>query len=162
MPPRTTLWDIDPHTIGKHMVLRSYMEAWLPIILSRFERAMFVDAFAGPGEYRGGEPGSPIIALNALAEHASQDMMTGQMDYVFIEERLDRFNYLEEVIRRQSAAGKVPPICEIHTYKDTFAGVLPKLIDSIGLDHIPTFVMIDPFGVSGIGMAHIRSPDGLS
>ena len=86
MPPETTLWPLDDHTIGKHMVLRSYMDAWLPIILSRFERATFVDAFAGPGEYREGEPGSPLIALNALAKHTSQSIMTGQIDYVFIEE----------------------------------------------------------------------------
>ena len=34
---------------------------------------------------------------------------------------------------------------------------MPKLIDSIGMDHIPTFVMIDPFGVSGIGMEYIEA-----
>ena len=157
MPPRTMLWPLDPHTIGKHMVLRSYMEAWLPIILSRFERAMFVDAFAGPGEYRSGEPGSPVIALNALAEHTSQDMMTGQIDYVFIEERSDRFSHLEEVIERQRMEGSIPPICRISIFNSTFASAMPKLIDSIGMDHIPTFVMIDPFGVSGIGMKYIEA-----
>ena len=157
MPPRTTLWPLDPHTIGKHMVLRSYMEAWLPIILSRFERAMFVDAFAGPGEYTGGESGSPVIAMNALAEHTSQDMMTGQMDYVFIEEQSDRFAHLEEVIERQRIRGAIPPICRISTFNSTFANTMPKLIDSIGMDHIPTFVMIDPFGVSRIGMEYIEA-----
>ena len=96
MPPKTTLWPLDDHTLGKHMVLRAYMDAWLPIILSTFERAMFVDAFAGPGEYENAELGSPVIALNALAEHSSQSMMTGQMDYVFIEERADRFTHLKE------------------------------------------------------------------
>ena len=36
MPPKTTLWPLDDHTLGKHMVLRAYMVAWLPIILSTF------------------------------------------------------------------------------------------------------------------------------
>ena len=157
MPPKTTLWPLDDHTLGKHMVLRAYMDAWLPIILSKFERAMFVDAFAGPGEYKDGEFGSPVIALNALAEHSSQSMMTGQMDYVFIEERTDRSLHLQEVIDRQLTKGYIPSICRITRLNDTFAQVLPKLIDSISSDRVPTFVMIDPFGVSGVGMNHIRA-----
>ena len=139
------------------MVLRAYMDAWLPIILSKFERAMFVDAFAGPGEYKNGELGSPVIALNALAEHSSQNMMTGQMDYVFIEESTDRFVHLEAVIDRQRRKGSIPSICRITRFNNTFAHVLPKLIDSISLDPIPTFVMIDPFGISGVGMEFIRA-----
>lgn len=157
MPPNTTLWALDDHTRGKHLVLRAYMDAWLPIILSKFKRAMFVDAFAGPGEYKNGELGSPLIALKALADHSSQGMMTGQMDYVFIEERVDRFDHLQQVIARQRTKGSVPTVCEIAPYNDTFAQVLPKLINTISSGRIPTFVMIDPFGVSGIGMDHIHA-----
>ena len=157
MPPATTLWPLDDHTRGKHMVLEAYMDAWLPIILSRFERAMFVDAFAGPGEYEDGELGSPVIALNALSKHSSKHRMIGKIDYVFIEKDADRFGYLEEVIARQRMNGAVPSICQISTYNDTFAHVFPKLIDSVSSHRVPTFVMIDPFGVSGVGMEHIRA-----
>ena len=157
MPPKTTLWPLDDHTLGKHMVLRAYMDAWLPIILSKFERAMFVDAFAGPGEYENGELGSPVIALNALAQHSSQGMMTGQIDYVFIEERPDRFVHLKKVIGRQRTKGSVPSICRISMFNDRFAHVLPKLIASIRSERTPTFVMIDPFGISGVGMEFIRA-----
>ena len=139
------------------MVLRAYMDAWLPIILSKFEKAMFVDAFAGPGEYENGELGSPVIALNALVQHSSQSMMTGQMDYVFIEERTDRFAHLQEVIQRQRRRNFVPSICRISMFNDTFAHVLPNLIASMKSEHIPTFVMIDPFGISGVGMEFIRA-----
>lgn len=118
---------------------------------------MFVDAFAGPGEYEDGELGSPVIALNALAKHSSQHMMRGQIDYVFIEKDRDRFDHLNEVIARQRKKGAVPSICKINTYNDTFTNVLPKLIDSISSHRIPTFVMIDPFGVSGAGMENIRA-----
>ena len=157
MPPKTTRWPLDGHTVGKHMVLRAYMDAWLPIILSTFEKAMFVDAFAGPGEYKNGDPGSPIIALNALAQHSSKHRMIGQIDYVFIEKERDRFDHLKKVIDSQRTKGAIPSICQIATYNDTFAQVLPRLIESISLDRIPAFVMIDPFGVSGVGMEHIRA-----
>ena len=58
MPPRTTTWSLEPHTKGKHLVLQHYMGAWLPILTSWNGRVLFIDAFAGPGEYTGGEAGS--------------------------------------------------------------------------------------------------------
>ena len=157
MPPTTTLWPLDDHTRGKHMVLRAYMDAWLPIILSTFEKAMFVDAFAGPGEYKNGDPGSPIIALNALAQHSSKHRMIGQIDYVFIEKERDRFGHLEKVINSLRAQGAIPSICRITTHNSAFAHVLPRLLESVSSGRIPTFVMIDPFGVSGVGMEHVRA-----
>lgn len=51
MPPKTTLWPLEPHTVGKHEVLRNYLKAWLPIMLSSNDRVLFIDAFAGPGRY---------------------------------------------------------------------------------------------------------------
>ena len=71
MAPRTTVWPLEDHMLGKHMVLRNYMDAWLPIVLKTYDRELFVDGFAGPGEYKNGEVGSPVIAMDALAEHAS-------------------------------------------------------------------------------------------
>lgn len=52
MPPETTVWPIEPHTNGKHAVLRHYLNAWLPIMLRSNERVLYIDAFAGPGEYQ--------------------------------------------------------------------------------------------------------------
>ena len=75
MPPESTLWDLDPHTIGKHLVLKNYMNAWLPIMSRWNGRVLFIDAFAGPGEYSKGELGSPIIALRALIEHSARQQM---------------------------------------------------------------------------------------
>ena len=42
---------LDPHTQGKHLVLQYYMQAWLPIMTTWNGRVLFIDAFAGPGEY---------------------------------------------------------------------------------------------------------------
>ena len=57
--PKDTLWELDPHTLGKHLVLRAYLDAWLPVMGSWQGRLLFIDGFAGPGEYEGGEEGSP-------------------------------------------------------------------------------------------------------
>lgn len=70
-----TVWDASPHTIAKHAILREYLAAWFPILSRQSAKVqsthpantkneiLFIDAFAGPGEYANGEPGSPIIAL---------------------------------------------------------------------------------------------------
>src|SRR5437868_3544213 len=63
--PDETLWPLEPHTLGKHLVLRAYLDAWLPIMARWNGRILFIDGFAGPGEYSTGEDGSPIIALKA-------------------------------------------------------------------------------------------------
>ena len=51
MPPEETVWAMEPHTKGKHEVLSHYLDAWLPIMLRSNEHILYIDAFAGPGEY---------------------------------------------------------------------------------------------------------------
>ena len=62
-PPSDTLWSIEPHTAAKHKILCKYLDAWLPILQSFNGRIIYLDGFAGPGRYIGGEPGSPLVAL---------------------------------------------------------------------------------------------------
>lgn len=61
-----TVWPADAHTLAKHKILIQYLCAWMPIMTNRFQRGplRYIDAFAGPGSYTDGSPGSPIIALN--------------------------------------------------------------------------------------------------
>lgn len=49
--PKETLWPLEPHTLGKHLVLKSYLDAWLPIMGKWNGRILFIDGFAS------GEPG---------------------------------------------------------------------------------------------------------
>jgi three-Cys-motif partner protein len=64
--PKDIVWPLEPHTKGKHEVLRHYLEAWFPILGFTQGRIVFIDGFAGPGEYAGGEKGSPLIALDVF------------------------------------------------------------------------------------------------
>jgi three-Cys-motif partner protein len=82
--PNKTLWPLEPHTRGKHFVLKFYLDAWLPIMGTQFGRILFIDGFAGPGKYEDGEPESPIIALNALENHASKSNITAEVIFYFI------------------------------------------------------------------------------
>jgi len=73
-----TVWDADPHTLAKLEILKAYLQAWMPILArqaasrDRGCEIVYVDAFSGPGEYSGGEPGSPLVAIRVAQEHVSE------------------------------------------------------------------------------------------
>ena len=98
MPPKTTTWPLEAHTKGKHLVLKNYMGAWLPIMSRWNERILFIDAFAGPGEYSGGEPGSPVIAIRSLIDHSAKGKMQNEINYLFIEDGSARCERLAQVL----------------------------------------------------------------
>ena len=156
MPPRTATWDLEPHTRGKHLVLERYMQAWLPIMTRWNGRVLFVDAFAGPGEYSGGEPGSPVIALRALIDHRAKNQMRSEINYLFIEKEGDRCERLTQVLN--DLDGQLPPNCNYEVINSTFDETLTSVLDNIDQQKArldPAFVMIDPFGVSGTPMSVI-------
>src|SRR5215510_12694312 len=95
--PRTTTWKLEPHTRAKHEILRRYLEAWTPILgLAGFPAIAYVDGFAGPGLYSGGEDGSPIIALKAALQHRERIKATAL--FLFVEKEEDRARTLAELI----------------------------------------------------------------
>lgn len=154
MPPRTTTWDLEPHTRGKHLVLESYMQAWLPIMTSWNGRVLFIDAFAGPGEYLDGEPGSPIIALRALIDHQALNRIRSEVNYLFIENDPSRSKHLEEVLGELEH--QLPASCNYDVITSTFDETLTDVLDDIDQQRTslaPAFVMIDPFGVSETPMS---------
>ena len=149
MPPRTLTWPLEAHTRGKHMVLQHYMGAWLPILTSWNGRVLFIDAFAGPGEYTGGEPGSPVIALRALIDHRARNQMRSEVKYLFIEKDEERSVHLKQAL--SSLDGRLPSNCNYTVINSTFDETLTEVLDHIDQQRArlaPAFVMIDPFGVS--------------
>ncbi len=83
MPPKGTIWPLEPHTKSKHLVLKSYLDAWLPIKSKWNGRILFIDRFAGPGEYSGGEEGSPLIAINAFRNHSAKERMEAEIGFMY-------------------------------------------------------------------------------
>ena len=154
MPPSTTLWRLENHTKGKHLVLRNYMDAWLPIMRRYNGRVLFIDAFAGPGEYTGREPGSPVIVLRALIDHKAQ--MKGDINYIFIEKDTRRCEHLKTVLA--NLRNKMPENCKYEVINSTFDETLTDTLNHIDEQNqrlAPSFVMIDPFGVSDTPMKTI-------
>jgi three-Cys-motif partner protein len=153
MPPKTKLWKREPHTEGKHLVLQGYLKAWLPIVGSWNTRILFIDGFAGPGEYEGGEEGSPVVAMRTLVEHAAKQVIRAEVVFVFIEENEERAEHLEGLVEQWRP--RLPDGAKVHVVQGTFDRSLAELFDQLDEQKrrlAPALVMIDPFGIKGTPM----------
>jgi len=162
MSERETLWDIEPHTEAKLDILRRYLSAWFPIMATYAQRSggnrlVYVDGFAGPGKYKGGQDGSPVVALNTLLAHRAWKRSLSRFDYTFlcIESRRDRADHLKTTLRRMS----IPSNVRWHVEPGEFDQVLSTLLASLEKRHAalaPAFVFIDPFGPTGFPMELVQ------
>lgn len=151
--PTETLWDIDPHTTAKHEILQRYLKAWFPILGSYHHRIVYIDGFAGPGRYKGGELGSPIIALNVAANH--RKTLDGELVFWFIDERKDRIEHLKRELNGMTIPGHFTVRAEVGKFHEKVGPVLQS-IEADGSQVAPTFAFIDPFGFSGIPFSLIE------
>jgi len=155
--PKDTLWKLDAHTLGKHQVLRAYLDAWFPILGSLKTRLLFIDGFAGPGEYAGGEEGSPQISMRALVEHSAKKAIGAEVGFLFIEKNEDRAEHLAKVV--ESWKPRLPNGCQAEVVVGQFDGTVTGVLDNLDEQRkilAPAFVMIDPFGVSGTPMSVVQ------
>jgi len=149
--PKDTLWKMNEHTKAKHDILQGYLKAWFPILSSsRFsDKLVYVDGFAGPGKYEGGEDGSPIIALKTILSHTLQNRLKS-IKCLFIEERKDRLDHLSKMISEL----ELPKNIEVSLKHGKFAEVMEKYYaesEKDGSNRNPTFAFIDPFGYTETG-----------
>lgn len=151
--PKETIWAIEAHTSAKHQILRKYLDAWLPILGMYNKRVVYVDGFAGPGCYKGGEPGSPIVALQAALTH--QARLPGELVFLFIEKDDARADSLTAEIAKLQLTSAFKVQVERGEFADKLGAMLDAL-DSTSSQIAPTFALIDPFGFSGIPYALIQ------
>ena len=152
--PSNTLWKIEPHTQAKHEILRRYLGAWFPILGKYNKRLVYLDGFCGPGRYKGGEDGSPIIALRQALDHQER-LKRNKITFLFIDERDDRIQHL---ITELAAVG-IPNTWGVHTRVDQFDTTLEGILDDLsakGLGLTPTFAFVDPFGFKGVPFVLVR------
>jgi three-Cys-motif partner protein len=155
--PQSVTWPIDRHTKAKHEIFRRYLEVWLPILITRFKQARIIDGFAGPGEYEGGDIGSPLIALDVLLTHSSEAVRNavrqGKIELIFIEQDRRRSENLQRLLASQRQELACPPGLKTTIITGTFVQEIQKILTVMEKQQamnnpIPSFVFIDPFGYS--------------
>jgi three-Cys-motif partner protein len=152
--PRQTIWPLEPHTRAKHEILKRYLQAWMVILSQgKFPEILYIDGFAGPGEYADGEAGSPIIALDTAL--ALKPPLTARLHFLFVEEREDRAAHLRKQVALRTLPANFSVIVEGGvTFEDAFTRLYQSFVRGGRL--IPTFAFIDPFGWTGAPFSLVR------
>jgi len=140
-------------TAAKHQILRKYLDAWIAILGGgRFARdhLILIDAFAGPGRYSTGEPGSPLLMIKAYLEHSGD--ISAAPHFYFIEENSARVVHLKSELEAMS----LPASVTAEVLEGTFDSEFPALVERLNREFsglAPTFAFIDPFGASDLPVA---------
>ena len=157
--PKGTLWPRDPHTEGKHLVLENYLNAWFPIMGmgDRNRRILFVDGFAGPGEYEGREEGSPLVAMRVLAKHSAGSRINAEVVFQLIEKEAARAQHLRGLVEQWRS--RLPTTAKVNVWEGSFESLITDVLDQLDEQKnrmAPALVMMDPFGVKGIPMRIVQ------
>jgi len=121
------------------------------------QRLLYVDGFAGAGEYSNNVQGSPLVAIEAAAQHSQ--MFSVPIVFTFIEQRKDRVDHLRNLIttKKHAILGtkqlSVSPIegdCETEVLR--IIGEHENQRRKLG----PAFFFLDQFGYSSFSMDLIR------
>lgn len=145
--------EYEPHSRYKHLILKTYFEAWGRKLLLRpgaSDTVCYVDACAGRGSDEAGNPGSPLIAARAAVEAEAQlGQMRGQRVHIRIIAIEKRKDYYRELESRLSSFGELAEVKQ---------GTLSDHIDDIEktYDRAPTLYFLDPFGLEPLKSDLVR------
>ncbi|HEX8120862.1 MAG TPA: three-Cys-motif partner protein TcmP [Solirubrobacteraceae bacterium] len=139
-----TIWELDDHTEKKHYLLTRYLSRWVPIFQhgrGEVRNLVFVDGFAGPGVYSGGQAGSPVLMIRTFLNAPRQPGTL--LHCFFVEEDRDRYAELERRV-----AGFRSETIHIETlrgeYSEHYNDIRAK-IAALGRS-TAVFAFLDPFG----------------
>ena len=150
------IWTRDQQTEGKHLLLKHYLDGWFPILGRWNGRLLFIDGFAGPGEYEGGDPGSPLIALDCVRRHKKEGRLKNvQIVCLFVESNPNHAHHLAEILDQQPHVPGTTHQVLPGTFDDHMTSILDQ-IEEQKAQLAPALVMIDPFGVKGSPMKLIE------
>lgn len=139
----------EDHTLVKHALLKAYLKRWATILTggqarSAFQTVWFVDAFAGAGSDREGNPGSPVLAAT-IAQAINESLGRDAVRVLAIEQHEKRCAELK------SALSSFPAVVVRN-------GTLEDRIDRFlsFTSNAPTLFFLDPFGLDGLDNSVMR------
>lgn len=127
-----------PPAVLKHELLREYVAPFLGMTGSTNAggRAVFLDGYAGVGQYEDGSPGSPLLALGL-----AKSMLPGRtLDCVFVEKDRKSFESLKLIVDQFRADGVT---CA--AFNDKVENRLTEVVAKA--NDVPLFMFFDPCGV---------------
>jgi len=142
----------------KIKVLAKYIKGYYPKLLLSFKKCAIIDLFSGPGK-SGNNLGSPLQAIEQ-AKYILQSPILKNMPetpkiYFFFNDINSEYtkNLQEELSKIQSELPK-NIIYKVTNYD--YKEILPKLIQWLKENRIPSFIFLDPFTYSQISVSDLK------
>lgn len=85
-----------PWSQYKDLILGYYLEPYIPKVNTIGKPILVVDCFAGPGQFKDGKPGSPLIISSAIQKWRAKGV---DIRGIFIEENKQHFESLEKLLQ---------------------------------------------------------------
>lgn len=140
----------------KHAILQKYLPAFFHILGTRHPRLLYVDAFAGRGDYSDGDqtvPGSPLHVLNLIAKTPK---FAASVKTYFTEPDPELFEKLSAAVDAfcKSHPEVQRPIMQEKPFREGTEDLFAYLAEEGGRLP-PTFLFVDPCGVNGADLGSI-------
>jgi three-Cys-motif partner protein len=137
-------WTLKEHTKVKHELLDKYLTPWIYKLASANNSLLYIDGFAGKGEYFEGSEfvgiGSPVIAMRKVQDLKEK---ISKFYCLFIEKNKENYENLYKFIETEEKVCSHPIIvCRNGDFENEMIKFLDDQDDSLP----PTFCFIDPFG----------------
>lgn len=147
----TAKWEYNLHTEIKHRILKAYLPPWITILSKTGRGLVYVDGFSGRGCYNGGEPGSPLLVVEAMAMHPNR-----YIPYVchFVEKDSENFANMRAAVEVHRAVKSGRVRCYFHN--EAFSTVGAAIVKQIRTAEQPSFFFVDPFGYTDPTMGMLR------
>jgi three-Cys-motif partner protein len=142
-------WSRDPHTAVKHEIYRAYLEKWFPILLSQngYPSVTYAEGFAGPGVYKDGSAGSPVIAIQALLDTPELQGSAKVTRFVFIDDDARCIESLEHQMRsRFPDRPRDPALMPVHVEKGSCQDAFEPALTALGAWGQPILAVFDSWG----------------
>lgn len=146
----------------KHEILTKYLKPYFAIRASgEHKNLVYIDGFAGCGEYQsdaGPQPGSPLRALATFETmNANGKDVGGKITSIFIEVDDDYFPQLKTSVTNYNATTK--GLREPVVIHGTFEAEVDQLLGTLkskGSSLAPSFLFADPCGVTGLSFSTLK------
>jgi three-Cys-motif partner protein len=149
-----SLWEAKPHTLAKIEIVGRYLYLWFSILgaHSANRRLIYIDGFAGPGQYTNSDRSSPLAAMQAAKdaiERPGANVRNAEFLFLFVEKNQDFVKHLREVISVSRWPAQLQWDIEEGTFEEKVGGLLDRVREQ-RQTLAPTFAFVDPFGATGL------------
>ncbi|MDJ0362277.1 three-Cys-motif partner protein TcmP [Rhodococcus sp. H29-C3] len=152
-------WSKAPHTEAKHKIFRAYLARWYPILLSEngYPSVTYAEGFAGPGVYKDGSPGSPVIAIQALLGTPELANTKKTTRFVFVDNDPRCVKILGEQLRANFPVRPRPlDLMPVSVVEGTCAEAFEPALEAVGAWHQPILAVFDSWGNAPVPYRLIR------